>query len=122
MPGNRIGLVGSPSDWLVASTPDASTVRAAWGPTVVPVEMAEVVRTLETTGGQAGSGRTGLFILPGHEFRAVDSLITNFHLPRSSLLALVMAFGGVESVRAAYRHAVESGFRFYSYGDAMWIR
>jgi len=81
-----------------------------------------VVRTLETTKGDAGSGRTGLFILPGHEFRAVDSLITNFHLPGSSLLALVMAFAGVECTRSAYRHAVEQGFRFYSYGDAMWIR
>ena len=81
-----------------------------------------VVRTLETTKGDAGSGRTGLFILPGHEFCAVDSLITNFHLPGSSLLALVMAFAGVERIRSAYRHAIEQGFRFYSYGDAMWIR
>jgi len=81
-----------------------------------------VVRALETTGGEAGGGSTALFVQPGYAFRAVDSLITNFHLPRSSLLALVMAFAGVESVRAAYRHAVDSGFRFYSYGDAMWIR
>jgi len=81
-----------------------------------------VVRALETTGGEAGGGSTALFVQPGYAFRAVDSLITNFHLPRSSLLALVMAFAGVEPVRAAYRHAVDSGFRFYSYGDAMWIR
>ena len=81
-----------------------------------------VVRSLETTGGAAGTGRTDLFVLPGFEFRAVDSLVTNFHLPRSSLLALVMAFAGIESVRRAYAHAIERGFRFYSYGDAMWIR
>ncbi|MFQ5696763.1 MAG: tRNA preQ1(34) S-adenosylmethionine ribosyltransferase-isomerase QueA [Myxococcota bacterium] len=81
-----------------------------------------VVRALETTGGEAGGGRTRLFILPGYRFRVVDSLITNFHLPRSSLLALTMAFAGRDVIREAYRHAIESGFRFYSYGDAMWIR
>jgi S-adenosylmethionine:tRNA ribosyltransferase-isomerase len=81
-----------------------------------------VVRALETTGGEAGRGSTSLFVRPGHAFRAIDALITNFHLPRSSLLALVMAFAGVEPVRAAYRFAIDSGFRFYSYGDAMWIR
>jgi S-adenosylmethionine:tRNA ribosyltransferase-isomerase len=81
-----------------------------------------VVRALETTGGAAGSGQTDLFIRPGFQFRVVDSLVTNFHLPRSSLLALVMAFAGVEPVRHAYAYAIEHGFRFYSYGDAMWIR
>ena len=81
-----------------------------------------VVRALETTGGAAGRGTTDLFIRPPHRFRAVDSLITNFHLPRSTLLALVMAFAGVELVQRAYAHAIASGFRFYSYGDAMWIR
>jgi len=81
-----------------------------------------VVRALESTEGRAGAGRTGLLIAPGHEFRAVDGLITNFHLPRSSLLGLVMAFAGIERIRAAYAHAIEQDFRFYSYGDAMWIR
>ena len=80
------------------------------------------VRALETTGGEPGSGRTELFIAPGFEFRVVDELITNFHLPGSSLLALVMAFGGTERVRRAYAHAIGAGFRFYSYGDAMWVR
>jgi S-adenosylmethionine:tRNA ribosyltransferase-isomerase len=80
-----------------------------------------VVRALETTGGEPGAGRTQLLITPGYRFRAVDSLITNFHLPGSSLLALVMAFAGVELVRAAYAHAIAARFRFYSYGDAMWI-
>jgi len=61
------------------------------------------------------------YIYPGYRFRTVDALITNFHLPRSSLLALVMAFAGVESIREAYRVAVEHGYRFFSYGDAMLI-
>jgi S-adenosylmethionine:tRNA ribosyltransferase-isomerase len=81
-----------------------------------------VVRALETSGGRAGPGTSELLITPGHEFRVVDSIVTNFHLPRTSLLALVMAFGGVEPVRRAYAHAVAHGFRFYSYGDAMWLR
>jgi len=81
-----------------------------------------VVRALETTGGAAGAGDTTLLVLPGHEFRAVDSLITNFHLPGSSLLALVMAFAGVEATRRAYAHAIAAEFRFFSYGDALWIR
>ena len=59
--------------------------------------------------------------MPGHEFRAVDALLTNFHLPRSSLLLLVSAFAGRERVLAAYAHAVQAGYRFYSYGDAMLI-
>ena len=80
------------------------------------------VRALETTGGRAGAGATELYIRLGHRFSVVDSLITNFHLPRSSLLALVMAFAGVERVRRAYAFAIAQEFRFYSYGDAMWIR
>jgi S-adenosylmethionine:tRNA ribosyltransferase-isomerase len=70
----------------------------------------------------AGAGRTDLCILPGHEFRAVDILLTNFHLPKSSLLLLVSAFGGRDLVRAAYQDAINRGFAFYSYGDAMLIR
>jgi S-adenosylmethionine:tRNA ribosyltransferase-isomerase len=67
------------------------------------------------------AGETGLFITPGHAFRLVSGLITNFHLPRSSLLMLVAAFAGREHVLAAYRHAVAARYRFYSYGDAMLI-
>ena len=66
-------------------------------------------------------GETGLFIYPGYEFRCVDVLLTNFHLPRSSLLLLVCAFGGTEAVLGAYREAVARGYRFYSYGDAMLL-
>jgi S-adenosylmethionine:tRNA ribosyltransferase-isomerase len=67
------------------------------------------------------SGETLLFIRPGHQFQLVDAMITNFHLPRSSLLMLVSAFAGTERILAAYRDAVEHGYRFYSYGDAMLI-
>jgi S-adenosylmethionine:tRNA ribosyltransferase-isomerase len=66
-------------------------------------------------------GRTSLFIRPGHEFRRVDALLTNFHLPRSTLLALVMAFAGVEETRELYRLAIEQHYRFYSFGDAMLV-
>jgi S-adenosylmethionine:tRNA ribosyltransferase-isomerase len=69
----------------------------------------------------AGGGETTLFIHPGHQFQLVDAMITNFHLPRSSLLMLVSAFAGRERLLAAYRKAVEGGYRFYSYGDAMLI-
>jgi S-adenosylmethionine:tRNA ribosyltransferase-isomerase len=67
-------------------------------------------------------GRTGLLITPGFEFKRVDSLLTNFHLPRSTLLALVMAFAGVEETRRLYELAIEERYRFYSFGDAMLIR
>lgn len=67
------------------------------------------------------AGQTNLFITPGHEFRIVSGMITNFHLPRSSLLMLVAAFAGRENVLAAYRHAIAARYRFYSYGDAMLI-
>jgi S-adenosylmethionine:tRNA ribosyltransferase-isomerase len=85
-----------------------------------------VVRTLETIAGReneitAGFGRTDLLITPGFQFRVVDGLITNFHLPRSSLLFLVAAFAGLKLTREAYQWAVETKYRFYSYGDAMLI-
>jgi S-adenosylmethionine:tRNA ribosyltransferase-isomerase len=83
-----------------------------------------VVRALETASDEqgvvrAGAGVTRLFIRPGYRFKAVDALLTNFHLPRSTLLMLVAALGGYERVLAAYRTAVAEGYRFYSYGDAM---
>ena len=64
------------------------------------------------------AGDTSLFIVPGYRFRAVDLLLTNFHLPRSTLFMLVCAFAGTERMRAAYAHAIEAAYRFYSYGDA----
>jgi len=82
------------------------------------------VRTLESLAGprvEAASGTTDLFITPGCKFKFVDAMITNFHLPRSTLLALVAAFAGLENTLAAYRHAIAQKYRFYSYGDAMMI-
>jgi len=80
------------------------------------------VRVLETLArGAPLSGRTTLFVTPGFEFRRVDALLTNFHLPRSTLLALVMAFAGVEETRRLYRLAIEERYRFYSFGDAMLV-
>jgi S-adenosylmethionine:tRNA ribosyltransferase-isomerase len=69
----------------------------------------------------AGARETELFIAPGYRFRVVDQLITNFHLPRSTLLMLVSAFAGYERARALYRHAIEARYRFFSYGDAMLL-
>jgi S-adenosylmethionine:tRNA ribosyltransferase-isomerase len=68
-----------------------------------------------------GGGETRLFITPGYRFKLVDRLLTNFHVPRSTLLMLVSAFAGIEHVRTAYRHAINEGYRFFSYGDAMLI-
>ena len=83
------------------------------------------VRALESAS-QSGRiepfhGETDLFILPGHRFRAVDAMITNFHLPQSSLLMLVAAFAGRQRVLDAYRHAVAQRYRFFSYGDSMFL-
>jgi len=81
------------------------------------------VRVLESLArGAPLEGRADLFVMPGFEFRRVDSLLTNFHLPRSTLLALVMAFCGVEETRRLYRSAIGERYRFYSFGDAMLIR
>jgi len=82
-------------------------------------------RVLETVAAnsliEAGSGETTLFIKPGYKFKMVDSMVTNFHLPKTSLLALVAAFAGLDNILAAYNHAIEQRYRFYSYGDATLI-
>jgi S-adenosylmethionine:tRNA ribosyltransferase-isomerase len=85
-----------------------------------------VVRTLESVAGskgemKSGRGKTDLLITPGFPFRVVDALITNFHLPRSSLLFLVSAFAGLDLVKKAYQEAIAKAYRFYSYGDAMLV-
>lgn len=114
------------SEWAEI-TPDAANVlnaRRAAGGRIVAVGTTSA-RTLESS---SRSGRfcsfseeTGLYLKPGHEFRGVDALVTNFHLPRSSLLVLVSALAGVEFIRAAYAEAIRERYRFYSYGDAMLI-
>jgi S-adenosylmethionine:tRNA ribosyltransferase-isomerase len=94
--GGRIITVGTTSTRVLETVADGSKVNAA-------------------------AGTTELFIMPGYQFTMVDAMITNFHLPKSTLLALVAAFAGLESLLAAYRHAIEQRYRFYSYGDAMLI-
>jgi len=107
--------------------PEETAALVASGRPVVAVGTT-VVRTLEAaaTGARqvrAGAGDTDLFIRPGtgFDFRVVDHLVTNFHLPESTLLMLVSAFAGVDRIRAAYAHAVAAGYRFFSYGDAMLL-
>jgi S-adenosylmethionine:tRNA ribosyltransferase-isomerase len=112
-----------------AATANAIAETRAQGKPIVAVGTT-VVRTLEAAAAdddndgtvRAGYGTTDIFIKPGHQFRAVDIMLTNFHLPKSSLLILVAAFAGRENVLAAYADAVAREYRFYSYGDAMLIR
>ncbi len=99
---------------VVRALEAAAKTARAWRP-----GLARGRRDMEITPGQ---GETDLFIYPGYQFRVVDQLVTNFHLPRSSLLALVAAFTGRDLLLRAYEHAVEKEYRFYSYGDCMLIR
>ena len=114
------------SEWFQVpeATVDAIRGARARGGRVLAVGTT-TLRALESAaaGGELKAGRdeTRLFILPGYRFRVVERLLTNFHLPRSTLLMLVSAFGGMDNVRRAYRHAIEQRYRFYSYGDAMLI-
>ena len=114
------------SEWYEVgeATVDAISRTRAGGGRIVAAGTT-TLRALESAalGGRlvAGARETDVFITPGFEFRVVDRLITNFHLPRSTLLMLVSAFAGHAHVRALYRHAIESGYRFFSYGDAMLL-
>jgi S-adenosylmethionine:tRNA ribosyltransferase-isomerase len=124
--GRRLVAVGTTMVRLLEELGAAGLLAshaAAGGPpgalgTVVP-GVAAAARTAAAQPEAALRGRTRLFITPGHRFVAVDGLITNFHLPRTSLLALVMAFCGVEETRRVYAHAIAERYRFYSFGDAM---
>lgn len=109
-------------DYRVSSEA-AATINAADRVVAVGTTSVRVLESLADDEGRvaAGAGSTELFVTPGYRFRAVDALLTNFHLPGSSLLILVAAFAGLEATLAAYRRAVSEGFRFYSYGDAMLI-
>ncbi|HET7402666.1 MAG TPA: tRNA preQ1(34) S-adenosylmethionine ribosyltransferase-isomerase QueA, partial [Usitatibacter sp.] len=114
------------SEWyrVPQETVDAIARAKAAGGRVVAVGTT-ALRALEAAaaGGElaAGTGETRLFIVPGYRFRVVERLVTNFHLPRSTLMMLVSAFGGGEAIRRAYAHAVAQRYRFFSYGDAMLI-
>ena len=112
------------SEWGQVDEPAVTRIEAARaaGGRVVAVGTT-ALRLLETAARETGrlqafSGTTDLFVLPGYDFKAVDLLLTNFHLPRSTLFMLVSAFAGLEPMKAAYGHAIAAGYRFYSYGDA----
>jgi S-adenosylmethionine:tRNA ribosyltransferase-isomerase len=107
------------SEWGEVSADVATRLRSARaeGRRVIAVGTTSL-RLLEASGLAAFSGSTDIFITPGYRFRAVDGLVTNFHLPRSTLFMLVSAFAGQARMKAAYEHAIAQGYRFYSYGDA----
>ena len=112
------------SEWgrIDAATAEALNATRARGGRVVAVGTTSA-RLLESAAGEDGAlhafeGETAIFITPGYRFRAVDALLTNFHLPRSTLFMLVSAFSGLETMKRAYAHAIAAGYRFYSYGDA----
>ena len=113
-----------PSAIRSPSTVDAIARTRSRGGRVVAVGTTSL-RALEAAanedGVQAGSGETALFITPGYRFRVVDRLLTNFHLPKSTLMMLVSAFAGLQAIRASYSHAIERRYRFMSYGDAMLL-
>ena len=119
------------SEWFEVSqsTVDAIARTKAQGGRVVAVGTT-TLRALESAALfcppsqilKAGSRDTAIFITPGFEFKVVDVLVTNFHLPKSTLMMLVSAFAGYEHIRALYRHAIEHQYRFFSYGDAMLIQ
>ena len=139
-----VTLIVGPATFLPVRTTTLSSHSVPSERYAIPVETAAAIESSRAAGGrvvavgtttvralesavrpdgilQSGAGRTDLVLGPGHRFRVVDALLTNFHLPRSSLLALVAAFAGTEATLAAYRVATTSGYRFYSYGDAMLI-
>jgi S-adenosylmethionine:tRNA ribosyltransferase-isomerase len=109
---------------LPQSTADAIAATRARGGRIVAVGTTSL-RVLESAALdgklKVGAGETALFVTPGFKFRVVDLLITNFHLSKSTLLMLVSAFGGLEEIRDAYRHAIAARYRFFSYGDAMLL-
>jgi len=110
---------------ISAEVADAINAARAAGGRVIAVGTTSL-RTLESATDEAGRVRamardTDIFITPGYRFRCVDVLMTNFHLPKSTLFMLVSAFSGLEQMQAAYAHAILQGYRFYSYGDACWL-
>ena len=115
------------AEWGVVSAETAEQIAAARreGGRIIAVGTTSL-RLLETAAAENGdvrrfAGDTRLFIMPGYRFRAIDMLLTNFHLPRSTLFMLVAALAGLERIKSAYAHAVARGYRFFSYGDACLI-
>ena len=117
LPPERVAIARSVADAVVRARDEHRRVIAVGTTTA---------RALESAVGPDGrvralDGAAGIYITPGYAFRAVDALLTNFHLPRSSLLVMIAAFAGRELILKAYGHAVRAGYRFYSYGDATLI-
>lgn len=112
----RVHIGNSACEQVNRARSDGRRVIAVGTTVVRALESAARDRRLEPF-----EGETEIFVYPGYRFQIIDALITNFHLPESSLLMLVCAFAGTETVLRAYRHAVQQGYRFYSYGDAMWV-
>lgn len=110
------------SEWFEISPETSAQIKhaKAEGRRVIAVGTT-ALRALESSGGDAKSGETDIFITPGYEFRVIDGLMTNFHLPRSTLFMLVSSLAGLDKMQAAYRHAITTGYRFYSYGDSSLI-
>jgi S-adenosylmethionine:tRNA ribosyltransferase-isomerase len=114
-------------EWFQVSEETAAlinTTRESGGRVIaVGTTATRVLETVTLPGEhiQAGEGETGLFITPGYRFKGTDALITNFHLPKSTLLVLLSAFAGEEAIRSVYREAITRRYRFYSYGDAMFV-
>jgi S-adenosylmethionine:tRNA ribosyltransferase-isomerase len=111
---------------ISAQTAERITLAKAQGRRIIAVGTTSL-RALESAAPRknelsSGANSTQLFITPGYEFRIVDALITNFHLPKSTLLMLVSAFAGYDTIKAAYAHAIENKYQFFSYGDAMFLR
>ena len=115
------------SEWGEISKNSANVINAAKEDTGRIIAIGTTsLRLLETAAEKDGrvlpfSGETDIFITPGYNFKIVDALLTNFHLPRSTLFMLVSAFSGLETMKAAYAHAISNNYRFYSYGDACWL-
>ena len=119
---NEIAKIELHEEYFEIETPEAAQLLKAKRVLCVGTTSVRTVETAMLRGGFAPmSGDTNLFIYPGFRFRATGAMLTNFHLPQSSLLLLVCAFGGPELVLAAYRHAVKERYRFFSYGDCMLI-
>ncbi|MBI4312646.1 MAG: tRNA preQ1(34) S-adenosylmethionine ribosyltransferase-isomerase QueA [Chloroflexi bacterium] len=115
-------MPGAAAEAVTRARAEGRRIVAVGTTTVRTLEQAALLAEQAGDGAlRAGGGWADLFILPGHRFRLVDALVTNFHLPRSSLLMLVSAFAGRERVLEAYQAAVEAGYRFYSFGDAMLV-
>jgi len=111
------------SEWYQISAEEAEALNQSKSVTAVGTTSVRVLESAVDKGGKfnACSGETDIFITPGYQFKSVDHLITNFHLPKSTLLMLVSAFTGYEEMKTIYRHAIDQKYRFYSFGDAMLL-